>query len=111
MLVDRRFHTDTISFAFPKYAEIPYEDNAPPPVLDFSRFRAFSRDIVRYSATKRHRQLTNSFFFLSRHLRALIDKTYSRAAVEFGEQAILLMQLERLMAKNGSPTASHVASG
>src|SRR6185369_5781715 len=75
MLVDRGFHTDTISFAFPKYAQIPYEDKTPPPVLDFSRFRAFSRDIVRYSATKRHRQLTNSFFFLSRHLRVLVDKT------------------------------------
>ena len=111
MLVDRRFHTDTISFAFPKYAQIPYEDKTPPPVLDSSRFRAFSRDIVRYSATKRNRQLTNSFFFLSRHLRVLVDKTYSRAAVEFGEQAILLMQLERLIPKNGSPKASHVSAG
>jgi len=109
MLVDRRFHTDTISFAFPEYAQIPYEDNAAPPVLDFKRFRAFSRDIVRYSTTKRNRQLTNPFFFLSRHLRVLVDKTYSRAAVEFGEQAILLMQLERLMAKNGSSASPALA--
>ena len=28
MLVDDRFHTDTIGFAFPKFAQIPQEDEA-----------------------------------------------------------------------------------
>ena len=111
MLVARRFHTDTISFAFPKYAQIPYEDKAAPRILDFNRFRAFSSDMFRYSATKRNRQLTNSLFFLSRHLRAFVEKKYSHAAVEFGEQATLVMQLERLCVKNGSASASEVAAG
>jgi len=111
MLLDRRFHTDTINFAFPEYAHFPYEDKAAPRVLDFNRFRAFSSDMFRYSATKRNRQLTNSLFFLSRHLRAFVEKRYSHAAVEFGEQAVLLMQLERLMTKNGASTASHVSAG
>ena len=95
MLVDRRFHTDAIAFGFPEYAHIPYEDKGAPPVLDFSRFRAFGRDIFRYSTTKRARELTNSLFFLPRHLRSMVDKSYSRATAEFGEQATLLLQLER----------------
>ena len=110
MLVDHRFHTDTIAFAFPEYAHIPYEDKTAPPVLDFNRFRAFGRDIFRYSTTKRNHQLTNPFFFLSRHLRSLVDKSYSRAAADFGEQAILLLQLERLLAKNTRPSASDVSA-
>jgi len=111
MLLDRRFHTDTISLAFPQYAHLPYEDKAAPRVLDFDRFRAFSSDMFRYSATKRARQLTNSLFFLSRHLRAFVEKKYSHAAVEFGEQAILVMQLERLISKSGSTRVSQVSAG
>ena len=110
MLVDRPFHTDAISFAFPEYAQLPYEDKTAPRVPDFNRFRAFSSEMFRYSATKRNRQLTNPFFFLSRHLRAFVEKKYSHAAVEFGEQAILLMQLERLMPKNGSSSASNMST-
>ena len=67
--------------------------------------------MFRYSATKRNRQLTNSLFFLSRHLRAFVEKKYSHAAVEFGEQAMLVMQLERLSVKNGSASAAQVAAG
>ncbi len=111
MLLDRRFHTDTISFAFPQYAHLPYEDKAAPRVLDFDRFRAFSSDMFRYSATKRARQLTNSIFFLSRHLRGFVEKKYSHAAVEFGEQAILVMQLERLIVKRSSTSVSQVSAG
>lgn len=95
MLLDHRFHTDTIACAFPEYAAIPYEEKTAAPVLDFASFRTLSRDIFRYSTTRRYRQLTSSFFFLSRYMRSLVDRRYSRAAAEFGEQAIHLLQLER----------------
>jgi len=110
MLVDHRFHTDTITFAYPEYAHIPYEDKTAPAVQDFNRFRAFGRDIFRYSTTKRNHRLTNPFFFLSRYLRSLVDKSYSRTAAVFGEQAILLLQLERLLARNTRPSASDVSA-
>ena len=119
MLVDHRFHTDTIAFAYPAYAHLPYEDKAAPPVLDYTLFRALSRDIYAYSTTERNHELTNPFFFLSRHLRALVDRRYSRATAEFGTQAIHLLQLERWGAKNArsagrpkhQPSESHRQPG
>ena len=96
MFLDHQFHTETISLAFPEYAHIGYEEKTAPLVLDTNYFRSFNRDIFRYSNTNRNRQMTNRMFFISRYLRSLIDKNYSRAAVEFGEQAIHLLQLERL---------------
>ena len=94
--LDHQFHTETISLAFPEYAHIPYEKKTAPLVLDTNFFRNFNRDIFHYSRTNRNRAITNRMFFISRYLRSLIDKNYSRAAVEFGEQAIHLLQLERL---------------
>jgi len=100
MLVDHRFHTDTIAFAFPEYAHLPYEDKEAPPVRDYTLFKALSRDIYGYSTTERAHEVTNPFFFLSRHLRALVDRSYSSATAEFGTQAIHLLQLERWGAKS-----------
>jgi len=95
IMVDHRFHTDTIAFAFPEYAHLPYEDKEAPPVRDHTLFKALSRDIYGYSTTERAHEVTNPFFFLSRHLRALVDRSYSLATAEFGTQAIHLLQLER----------------
>ena len=96
IFLDHRFHTETIAFAFPEYAQIPYEEKTAPLVFDTSYFRAFSRDIFRYSITKRNRKMANRMFFLSRYLRSVVDKNYSRTVADFGEQTIHLLQLERL---------------
>lgn len=96
MFLDFKFHTETIAFAFPEFVQIPYEEKTAPLNFDTDYFKTFSRDIFRYSRTNRNRNLTNRMFFLSRYLRSLVNKNYSRAACEFGEQAIHLLQLERL---------------
>jgi hypothetical protein len=96
MFLDRTFHTETITLAFPEFAEIPFEEKNVAAVLDFPYFRRLSRDIFRFSGSPRNRMLTNWTFFLPRFLRIAIQKNYSRAATEFGEQAIHLLQLERL---------------
>ncbi len=96
MMLDHQFHTDTIAFAYPEYAHFPYEKKDSMPITDISNFRKFSRDILRYSLTGRNRKLTRRSFFLTRCLRCVLDKNYSRTITEFGEQAILLAQLERL---------------
>jgi asparagine synthase (glutamine-hydrolysing) len=96
MLVDHRFHDDTIAAAFPQYAQIPYEDSSARKNLDASHFRAWSRDIARYSLTRRNRPLTNRHFCLSRYLRSIVDRNYSSAVTHYGEQVISLLQLERI---------------
>jgi len=93
MLLDKEFHNETIAFAFPEYADFPYENKNAPNVSDNQYFRAYSRDIFRFSRTKKNRRMTNGSFFLLRYLRSMIDKNY---AVEYGEQAVHLLQIERL---------------
>ncbi len=96
LFLDQRFHTETIAFAFPEYLHIPYEKKNSPPISDAHHFKKLSRDIFRFSTIKRHRQFTNRMFFLSRYLRCVVDKNYCQAATEYGEQAIHLLQMERL---------------
>jgi hypothetical protein len=94
--LDWTFHTDTIAFAYPEFADIPYERKDEPPNVDDKHFEAFARDIFRYSVLPRNRSLTRRAFYLLRFLRGIIDRNYNRAAAEFGEQAINLLQIERL---------------
>lgn len=96
LFLDHEFHTETIRFAFPEFAHIPFEEKTAPLVSDTGYFRNFSRDVFNFSRTAKNRQMTNPMFFLSRFLRSAIDKKYSRTVVEYGEQAIHLLQLERL---------------
>ena len=96
MFLDHQFHTEAISFAFPKYAHLPYELKTAPLNFDIKYFRNFSREIYQYSKTKRNRRLINPLFVFPRYLRTAIDKNYSRRVPDFGEQIIHLLQLERL---------------
>lgn len=96
MFLDHNFHTETIQFAYPEFAHIPFEEKSAPPVSDTKYFQTFSRDVFKFSKTPRNRQMTNRMFFLSRFLRSVIDKKYNRAVAEYGEQAIHLLQLERI---------------
>ncbi len=94
--LDHRFHSETIAFAYPDLADIPYEIKSEAPTPDFEEFQRFSRDIFSYSLTGKKRHLTRRSFIISRYLRAAVQKRYSRAFVDFGSQAIHLLQLERL---------------
>lgn len=96
LLLDNSFHSETIAFAYPEFADVPYERKDSAPNLDGAHFDLFSRDVFRYAMSSRNRVFTRRSFFATRFLRGLMDRNYSRAAVEFGEQAINLLQLERL---------------
>ena len=96
MMLDHKFHDETISFAFPEFAHIPYEDKNSASTQDINNYKLLSREILQFSMTKKNRKLINRNFFLTRCLRGFLDKNYSRTITEFGNQAILLLQLERL---------------
>ncbi|HQU81980.1 MAG TPA: asparagine synthase-related protein [Pyrinomonadaceae bacterium] len=96
LLLDHRFHTDTISFAYPKLAHIPYEDKNSPLNYDFNAFKNYSLDILKFSLTARNKRLINRKFLLLRHLRSMLHKSQLQAVVDFGEQAVNLLQIERL---------------
>ncbi|MBC7901329.1 MAG: hypothetical protein H7070_14895 [Saprospiraceae bacterium] len=96
ILVDRQFHTKTIAFAYPDYAHIPYENTDSPLNLENAGFRRFSRDILKYSLTRRNQNLIDRKFLVSRTMRGIFDKTYGPALTDFSSQAIHLLQLERL---------------
>lgn len=96
LLLDQQLHTDTIAFAYPNLAHIPYENKNSPPVIDSRNFRAYSRDIFKYSLSRRNRILTNRSFYFLVHLRALLNKNYGQTITDLGQQAVHLLQLERL---------------
>lgn len=96
MFLDHNFHTETIAFAYPEFAHLPYESKTAPPIFDSAGFRQLSRDIFRFSLTERNVKITNRLFFAVRTLRCAVDKNYCRAVAEYFDQAIILMQLERL---------------
>ena len=96
MLIDHQFHTDTINFSFPAFARIPYENKRAAPTENTAEFRKFSLDILSYGLTKRSKKLINRKFLLTRCLRCVLDKNYSRTVTEFGSQTVLLQQIERL---------------
>ena len=96
MFFGNTFHEETISYAFPEYADIPFENLNASPNLDSISFRRYSREILQYAASNRNLSLTNRSFFLTRCLRGMVDKNYSRNITDFGDMSIVLLQLERL---------------
>ncbi len=96
MFSDQQFHTETIAFAYPKYAAVGYEKKEAGGAAAHPDFQRYSREILKFGLTGRSKELTNRGFLISRCLRGMIDKSYSRNVVDFGMMAILLLQLERL---------------
>ncbi|MEZ5427941.1 MAG: hypothetical protein R2747_16845 [Pyrinomonadaceae bacterium] len=93
--LDHRFHTETIAAAYPEFAGLGYEKKEAGEVKDAGHFKKYGRDILRFALTRRKKTLTNRRFLLSRCLRGTFDPAYSRNVIDFGELAIMLMQLER----------------
>jgi asparagine synthase (glutamine-hydrolysing) len=95
-LLDKKFHTETITFAYPKYAHIPYEEKTAAPNLDYKHFRRFNADIVRYAFSVKGEKLVRRDFLISRLLRSLVDKNYSESVIWYSPLAIYLLQMEEL---------------
>lgn len=96
LFLDHQFHAETISYAFPNLAHIPYENKNSPLNYNFNAFRNYSRDILKFSLTARNKKLISRKFLLLRHLRSMLHKSQLQAIVDFGEQAVNLLQIERL---------------
>lgn len=96
MLLDHNFHTETISRTYPAYAHIPYEKKRVDPKHDFSNYRSFLMSIVRYALSPRNRKLVDRGFFVKRALAAQFVTRANHSVAYFGEQAVHMLQLERL---------------
>lgn len=96
------FNGETIAFSFPKYADIPYDEEDSAPVVDREYSRNYSREILLYTLTERKTKLINRNNLLSRCLRGIIDHNYSKNVLDFSELAVILLQLERLNYDNYS---------
>lgn len=96
LMLDHRLHSDTISQAFPEYADIAYETKHAATVYDQAEFKRLRQEILGYSRTARQRKFVSRSFLISRFIRAEIQARYSRDFADFGPLAIHLLQMERL---------------
>lgn len=96
LMLDHEFHSETIAFAYPDLAHVPYEKKDAGRNVDTTAFQQLGREIARYSLSGRKRPLVKRGFVFSRVMRSLIDKRYSPAVADFGQQVIHALQLERL---------------
>lgn len=96
-LLNKQLHSETIAFAYPKFADVSYESKKAAPNLDYKHFRQFNNEIVRYAFSPKKTKIVSRNFLVSRYLRSLLDKNYSESVVHYSPLAIYLLQLEGLL--------------
>jgi asparagine synthase (glutamine-hydrolysing) len=97
LMLDKQLHTETIRYAYPRYAGIPFEVKEGAPVLDYKHFRQFGTEMVRYALVGRGRRLVRRSFLVPRVVRGLFDKSYSQSVAWFGPLVVYLLQLDNLI--------------
>ena len=96
-LVDQNFHTDTIRYAYPEYAHLPFAETTPG--KDYAAtYRHYAREVAVQLLSTRSSGLLRRAFVLPRLARCLVDANYSPSAKWLGTSSIYLMQLERVSA-------------
>jgi hypothetical protein len=107
MFLDHKFHTDTIRQAYPRYADIPFEEEVKAPtVLTQGYFRRFGRELARYALAQRSSRLVRYSYLLPRLLRCILDENYGRTMFSYrwlGPYAVYLLQLERVAGEAACP--------
>jgi asparagine synthase (glutamine-hydrolysing) len=101
MFLDHTFHTDTIRRAYPRYADIPFEEKVKAPqALTRGYFRRFARELAWYALAQRSSRLVQYSYLLPHLLRCMVDENYSKTMLSsrgLGHQALYLLQLERVV--------------
>lgn len=93
---DGNFHRDTINYAFPQYADIPYAYDSSKIRFDSHSFKNLAKDLLFFSMSSRRSKVIRRTPLNLRCVRALVDKKYRQTVTEFSDESIFLMQLERL---------------
>ena len=96
MLIDHKFHLDTILRAYPEYSRIPYAENSRLRLKSSKHFRRFALDLLRYAVRHLPLQFVRHSFLLPRLARALVDAKYSYEVSWFGQLTTYLIQLQTL---------------
>ena len=78
-LVDHNFHTDTIRYAFPEYAHLPFAETRAGTNYA-AAYRKYARDVAIELLVTRNSGLIRRDFVLPRFMRCLIDSNYSPTA-------------------------------
>lgn len=95
LLLDRRFHTDTISRAYPEYAACPYRAESGPAAGRRRQLSRFNRELLAYAISAGSRDAVRLSFCLPRLLRSMVDSRYAREAGALGPAAVYWIQLLR----------------
>jgi hypothetical protein len=96
MLMDGKFHTDAICRAYPKYADVPFEDKSAPPQDSRRYYRRYAIELVRHFASRYGSDIVNTSFLVPRMLRWSLSRQPPRLRWMEPEYAIYLLQLEKL---------------
>ncbi len=96
LFVDHGFHTETIQYAFPEHAQLPYAEALPGKDYAAS-FRQYAVEVASELLLTKTGLFRKSFV-LPRLARCLFDSNYSPTAGWLCENSIYLMQLERAAA-------------
>lgn len=92
-LADGQLHDEAIRRAYPRYADVPYEDRTKPASPAPRFFRRLSRDLAREMMRDRKSPLVRRWFLASRLLRGAATGAKPWFSVR---RTVLLMQLEDL---------------
>jgi len=93
------FHSETICRAYPRCADLPFEDKKAPRVNARPQNARFARDLARYvlSHATRPSKLMRNRFLMPRLIYALINPRYGETAEWLFPLVLYLFQLERIV--------------
>jgi asparagine synthase (glutamine-hydrolysing) len=94
LLADHAFHTDTIARAYPKYADLPYEDKCILPLDAFDCDAAFGNELARQLMLKQRSHLMRNSFLRPRLFASLLSRRFSASTNWYSAVALYLHQLE-----------------
>jgi hypothetical protein len=100
MLIDHKFHRDTILRAYPEYSNIPFAGERVVPLKTSKHFRWFAFDLLRYAVRHYPLRFVRHSFLLPRLMRAMVDAKYGYEVGWFGQLSTYLIQLQTLVEGN-----------
>lgn len=96
MLLDHRFHTDTIQYAYPLYAGQPFGEHNEAPAHLNAHYLRFLREVSAAVLTHPRSRLLNANAVLPRLLRCAADRGYRNSINWIGQRVAHLLGLEAL---------------
>lgn len=102
MIIEHTFHTETIRRAYPKHADIPFDDKTAPWLDTRKHYDQFNKSLARYvfTRTRRPLRLLRSGYVLPRLAYSLVSQRYRESIRWLSPLLILyLFQLEALAMK------------